>query len=44
MFKEMKSKQQKMSLEEFRELFEKMCTECASDMRRLLIKHKVILD
>jgi len=34
----------RMTLEEFRELFEKMCTECGSDMRRILIKNKVVLD
>ena len=35
-------KQKKMSLEEFRELFEKMCTEYASEMHGIMIKHGVL--
>jgi len=39
---EIKTKPKKMTLEEFRELFEKMCTECSSDMKRILIKNGVL--
>jgi len=39
---EVKTKPKKMSLEEFRELFERMCTECSSDMRRILIKNGIL--
>jgi len=35
-------KPKKMTLEEFRELFERMCTECSSDMRRILIKNGIL--
>jgi len=39
---EVKPKQKKMSLEEFSELFERMCTDDSSEMRRVLIKNSIL--
>jgi len=39
---EIKTKPKKMELEEFCKLFERMCTENSSEMRRVLIKNGIL--
>jgi len=39
---EIKTRQEKKELEEFCKLFERMCAECGTDMRRILIKNGVL--
>jgi len=43
MSKEIIVKRKKMSLDEFSELFEKMCEERSSEMKRVLIKNGVLI-
>jgi len=39
---EIKTRQEKKELEQFCKLFERMCTECGSDMRRILFKNRIL--
>jgi len=43
MSKEIIVKRKKMSLDEYCELFEEMCTERSSEMKRVLIKNGVLI-